>query len=40
MYATWALGIIALVAAVRFGGRIDDIKVTRGALAGKGEPLH
>jgi len=40
MYATWLLGLVAVVAAIRFGGRIDDIKVTRGALAGKGEPLH
>jgi hypothetical protein len=40
MYATWGLGLVALAAAVRFGGRIDDIKVTRGSLAGKGEPLH
>jgi hypothetical protein len=40
IYATWLLGLIAVVAAVRFGGRVDDIKVTRGALAGKGEPLH
>jgi len=40
LYATLALGVIATAAAVRFGGRIDDIKVARGALAGRGETLH
>jgi len=40
LYATLALGVIATVAAVRFGGRIDDIKVARGAVAGRGETLH
>ena len=40
LYATWVLGLIATVAAVRFGGRIDDIKVGRGALAARGETLH
>jgi hypothetical protein len=40
LYATLALGLIATIAAVRFGGRIDDIKVARGAVAGRGETLH
>jgi hypothetical protein len=40
LYATWLLGLIAIIAAVRFGGRIDDIKVARGALAGRGQTLH
>jgi hypothetical protein len=40
LYATWILGVIAIIAAVRFGGRIDDIKVARGALAGRGQTLH
>jgi hypothetical protein len=39
-YATWILSLVATFAAVRFGGRIDDIKVARGALAGRGETLH
>jgi len=40
LYATLILGLVATIAAVRFGGRIDDIKVARGAVAGRGEPLH
>ena len=40
LYATLVLGVIATVAAVRFGGRIDDIKVARGAVAGRGQTLH
>jgi hypothetical protein len=40
LYLTWILGLLATGVAVRFGGRIDDIKVTRGALAGRGETLH
>jgi hypothetical protein len=40
IYATWILSLVATIAAVRFGGRIDDIKVARGALAGRGETLH
>lgn len=40
LYATLALGLIAVIAAVRFGGRIDDIKVARGAVARRGETLH
>jgi len=40
LYATWILSLLATLAAVRFGGRIDDIKVSRGALARRGEPLH
>jgi hypothetical protein len=39
-YATMIMGLIATFAAVRFGGRIDDIKVARGAVAGRGETLH
>jgi hypothetical protein len=39
-YATWILSLVATFAAVRFGGRIDDIKVARGAVAGRGETLH
>jgi hypothetical protein len=40
LYATMVLGLVATFAAVRFGGRIDDIKVARGAVAGRGETLH
>jgi hypothetical protein len=40
LYATLILGLVATLAAVRFGGRIDDIKVARGAVAGRGETLH
>jgi hypothetical protein len=40
IYATLILGLVATFAAVRFGGRIDDIKVARGAVAGRGETLH
>jgi hypothetical protein len=40
LYATWVLGLIATLAAVRFGGRIDDIKVARGGVVGRGETLH
>jgi hypothetical protein len=40
LYATLILGVVATFAAVRFGGRIDDIKVARGAVAGRGETLH
>jgi hypothetical protein len=40
LYATLVLGLVATFAAVRFGGRIDDIKVARGAVAGRGETLH
>jgi hypothetical protein len=40
LYVTWAVGLVATAVAVRFGGRIDDIRVTRGGLAGKGETLH
>ena len=39
-HATWVLGVIATIAAVRFGGRIDDIKVARGCVTGRGETLH
>jgi hypothetical protein len=40
LYATWVLGLVATALSVRFGGRIDDIRVTRGGLAGKGQTLH
>jgi hypothetical protein len=40
LYATWFLSLVATLTAVRFGGRIDDIKVSRGALARRGETLH
>jgi len=40
IYATWMLGFIATVTSIRFGGRIDDIKVSRGAVTGRGPTLH
>jgi hypothetical protein len=40
LYVTWAVGLFATAVSVRFGGRIDDIRVARGGLAGKGETLH
>jgi hypothetical protein len=40
LYATWLLGLVATAVSIRFGGRVDDIKVSRGALAGRGETLH
>ena len=40
LYATWILGILATITAIRFGGRIDDIKVARGGLSRRGETLH
>src|SRR5437899_1351191 len=39
-HATWVLGLLATAAAVRLGGRIDDIKVDRGRVTGSGETLH
>ena len=38
IYATLALAILGVVLAVRFGGRVDDIKVRRGTS--KGQHLH
>jgi hypothetical protein len=38
MFAAFGLSILAIVASVRLGGRVDDIKVTRGTS--KGELLH
>jgi hypothetical protein len=38
IYATLAVALAALVMSVRFGGRIDDIKVSRGTS--KGQHLH
>jgi hypothetical protein len=42
LYADWFLGVMATVVATRFGGRIDDIEVSRGTLAGgkDRETLH
>jgi hypothetical protein len=41
LYATWVLGIAAtVVSAWRFGGRIDDISVSRGRVTGRGATLH
>jgi hypothetical protein len=40
LHATVALGVLALVAAIRFGGRVDDIRVERGRVAGTGQTLH
>ncbi|HKQ71020.1 MAG TPA: hypothetical protein VJT73_16855 [Polyangiaceae bacterium] len=40
LYATGALSLVATLAAVRFGGRMDDIRVSRGVVAGRGETLH
>lgn len=40
LHATVALGLIALAVAVRFGGRIDDIRLERGRVAGTGQTLH
>jgi len=40
-YATWALALAAtLLSALRFGGRIDDISVSRGKVTGRGATLH
>jgi hypothetical protein len=35
LYATLALSLAALAAALRFGGRVDDIRVRRGSSAGE-----
>jgi hypothetical protein len=32
--------LIATVASIRLGGRIDDIRVSRGSLAGRAPTLH
>jgi hypothetical protein len=40
LHATVALGALALAAAIRFGGRIDDIRIERGHVAGTGQTLH
>lgn len=34
-FVTWALSLAALVVSVRFGGRIDDIRLLRGSSAGE-----
>jgi hypothetical protein len=39
-FATWVIGVVSILVSVRFGGKIDDIAVTRGRVAGSGEPLH
>jgi hypothetical protein len=40
LYLTWAVGLVATAVSVRFGGRIDDIRVDRGRVSGTGETLH
>ena len=40
LHATVALAVLAVVSAVRFGGRVDDIRINRGRVAGTGETLH
>jgi hypothetical protein len=40
LYATWGLSLVATVTSVRLGGRIDDIRVSRGSLAGRAPTLH
>jgi hypothetical protein len=40
LYATWAIGVIATIASIRLGGRMDDIRVSRGSLAGRAPTLH
>jgi len=40
LYATWTLGMIATIVSIRLGGRIDDIRVSRGSLAGRAPTLH
>ena len=39
IYAMLAVSLAAIVFAVRLGGRVDDIKVTRGTSSGRGD-LH
>ena len=34
------LGMIATIVSIRLGGRIDDIRVSRGSLAGRAPTLH
>jgi hypothetical protein len=38
LYATLVLGVVTIVAAFGFGGRVDDVKVRRGTSAG--QTLH
>jgi hypothetical protein len=40
LYANWLFGVLATLAAIRFGGRIDDISVSRGNLTKVRETLH
>jgi len=40
LYATWGLSFVATVTSIRLGGRIDDIRVSRGSLAGRAPTLH
>ena len=40
LYTTWILGLIATAVSVRLGGRLDDISVSRGSLAGRARTLH
>jgi len=39
-YATWGLGLAATIVSILLGGRIDDIRVSRGSLAGRAPTLH
>lgn len=38
IYAVLAVSIVAVLVSLRFGGRVDDIKVARGTS--KGQPVH
>jgi hypothetical protein len=40
LYASWGLGLVATLVSIRLGGRIDDIRVSRGSLAGRAPTLH
>jgi hypothetical protein len=40
LYANWLFGVLAVLVSIRFGGRIDDIRVSRGNLRKAGETLH
>lgn len=40
LYASLALGVVATIVSVRFGGRIDDVTVTRGEVKASGATLH
>jgi len=40
IWATAAIALVALVAAIRFGGRADDIRVSRGSSGDSPQALH